>query len=94
MLFKDAALEALWNDPAGPMPRKVPSTLRKQVVRRLQMLEAANSLSDLLVPPGNRLEALRGDRRGQYSICVNDRWRICFAWRGGEARGVELVDYH
>ena len=58
------------------------------------MVDAAGRLDDLRVPSGNRLEALRGDRRGQYSIRVNDRWRICFAWRAGEAWDVEIVDYH
>ena len=58
------------------------------------MIEAASRLNDLRVPPGNRLEALRGDRRGQYSIRVNEQWRICFVWRDGEAWEVAIVDYH
>jgi proteic killer suppression protein len=58
------------------------------------MLDSAARLEDLRVPPGNRLEALRGDRQGQHSIRVNDRWRICFTWRDGNAHGVEMVDYH
>jgi proteic killer suppression protein len=58
------------------------------------MLNNAQSLDDLRVPPGNRLERLRGDRSGQYSIRVNDQWRICFEWRDGEAYEVEIVDYH
>ena len=58
------------------------------------MLHAAESLDDLRVPPGNRLEALRGDRQGQYSIRINDQWRICFVWKDGQARDVEIVDYH
>lgn len=58
------------------------------------MLDAAESLRDLRVPPGNRLEKLRGDRRGQYSIRINDQWRICFRWRPGDALDVEIVDYH
>ena len=58
------------------------------------MLNNAQSLSDLRVPPGNRLEALRGDRAGQHSIRINDQWRICFEWREGDAYDVEIVDYH
>ncbi len=58
------------------------------------MLNNAQSLSDLRVPPGNRLEALRGDRAGQHSIRINDQWRICFEWREGDAFDVEIVDYH
>ena len=62
--------------------------------RKLEVLNAAKSLAELRVPPGNRLEALKGDRRGQHSIRINDQWRICFAWRGGDAYDVEIVDYH
>ena len=62
--------------------------------RKLRMLNNAQSLSDLRVPPGNRLEALRGDRAGQHSIRINDQWRICFEWRGTDAYEVEIVDYH
>ena len=58
------------------------------------MLNNARNLNDLRVPPGNRLEALSGDRKGQHSIRINDRWRICFSWRRGDAHGVEIVDYH
>jgi proteic killer suppression protein len=58
------------------------------------MLDAAETLEDLRVPPGNRLERLRGDRAGQHSIRINDQWRICFMWRGGNAYNVEIVDYH
>ncbi|MCC6536156.1 MAG: type II toxin-antitoxin system RelE/ParE family toxin [Bryobacterales bacterium] len=62
--------------------------------RKLRMLNDADSIRDLAAVPGNRLEALHGDRFGQYSIRVNDQWRICFVWRDGEATEVELVDYH
>lgn len=62
--------------------------------RKLQMIQAAQSLQDLRVPPGNRLEALKGDRKGQHSIRVNDQWRICFVWREGAAEDVQIVDYH
>lgn len=58
------------------------------------MLDAAERLEDLRVPPGNRLERLRGERTGQHSIRINDQWRICFRWREGDARDVEIVDYH
>ncbi len=62
--------------------------------RKLRMLHRAQTLRDLRVPPGNRLESLKGDRKGQYSIRVNDQFRICFAWRSGDAFDVEMVDYH
>jgi len=62
--------------------------------RKLEMIDAAQTLQDLKVPPGNRLEALKGDRRGQHSIRVNDQWRICFIWREGAAENVEILDYH
>jgi proteic killer suppression protein len=62
--------------------------------RKLLYLHAARRLEDLRSPPGNHLEALNGDRAGQYSIRINDRWRICFVWKDGEAREVEIVDYH
>lgn len=63
-------------------------------LRKLRMLDAATSIDDLRVPPGNRLERLRGDRAGQYSIRVNRQWRICFRWDTGDAHDVEIVDYH
>lgn len=63
-------------------------------VRKLQQVHAASDLSFLRVPPNNRLEALRGDRAGQYSIRINDQWRICFIWENGHACQVEIVDYH
>lgn len=63
-------------------------------LRKLRMLDAAASLADLRVPPGNRLEQLRGDRAGQHSIRVNDQWRICFRWHEADAYDVEIVDYH
>jgi proteic killer suppression protein len=62
--------------------------------RKLLYLHNARNLTDLRVPPGNRLEALKGDRRGQHSIRINDQWRICFVWRRGDAYEVEIVDYH
>ena len=62
--------------------------------RKLRMLQAAQALRDLQVPPGNRLEALKGDRKGQHSIRINDQWRVCFVWTDGGADNVEIVDYH
>ena len=63
-------------------------------LRKLDMLDAATCLDDLRVPPGNRLELLKGDRAGQHSIRINDQWRICFVWRNGAAHDVEIADYH
>ena len=68
--------------------------IRKAALRKLDMLDAAARLIDLRAPPSNRLEALKGDRKGQYSIRINDQWRLCFVWRGGHAHEVEIVDYH
>ncbi len=62
--------------------------------RKLELLNAATSLDELRIPPGNRLEALKGDRRGEHSLRINDRWRICFVWREGDAHEVEITDYH
>jgi proteic killer suppression protein len=72
----------------------VPAALQRTALRKLAMLNAAISLDDLKIPPGNRLEKLAGDRAGQFSIRVNDQWRICFKWLHGEPVEVELVDYH
>ena len=74
--------------------RRFSQDLQRIALRKLLLLDAAESLQDLLVPPANRLEKLRGDRRGQHSIRVNDQWRICFRWVGNNAHEVELVDYH
>lgn len=63
-------------------------------LRKLRQLEVAMRLDDLRIPPQNRLEALKGDRKGQYSIRINDQWRLCFEWQDGRAFGVEIVDYH
>jgi proteic killer suppression protein len=74
--------------------RRLPPDLVKRAVRRLEYIALAARLEDLRVPPSNRLHALRGDREGQYSISVNDRWRICFRWIDGDAYDVEITDYH
>ena len=79
---------------AGHAVRGLPMKIQRRARARLLAIEAAGRLDDLRVPPGNRLEALRGDRRGQYSVRVNARWRICFVWRDGDAWEVEIVDYH
>ncbi len=74
--------------------RKLPGDIQRPALRKLIMLDAAESPEDLRVPPANHLEKLSGDRRGQHSIRINDRWRICFRWQDGEALDVEIVDYH
>jgi toxin HigB-1 len=79
---------------AGYAVRNLSQQIQRRVRAKLLAVDAAKQLGDLRVPPGNRLEALGGDRRGQYSIRVNDQWRICFAWRDNEAWDVEIVDYH
>lgn len=68
--------------------------VQRAALRKLLILDAAERLGDLSVPPGNRLEKLKGDRKGQHSIRVNDQWRICFRWRGRDAYDVEMTDYH
>ena len=73
---------------------KVPYDVQRRAQRKLMMLNNARTINDLRVPPGNRLETLSGDRRGQLSIRINDQWRICFVWREGNAYQVEIVDYH
>jgi proteic killer suppression protein len=78
----------------GQVVRGFPSDIQKRARVKLKMLDAAKDLVDLRNPPGNRLEELKGSRRGQYSIRVNDQWRICFLWKDGEIFEVELVDYH
>lgn len=72
----------------------LPSQMQKRARAKLVAIDAAAQLEDLRVPPGNRLEALRGDRQGQHSIRINDQWRICFVWRDVDAWDVEIIDYH
>ncbi len=88
--FRDKRTEALHQ---GEPVREFQG-IRAVALRKLDMLDAATRLSDLRAPPGNRLEALKGDREGQHSIRINDRWRICFIWRDGGAEAAEIVDYH
>ena len=78
----------------GQVVRGFPSDIQRRAQVKLKMLDAAKDLVDLRNPPGNRLEELKGSRRGQHSIRVNDQWRICFSWKDGEVFDVELVDYH
>ena len=89
--FRSPETERVWE---GERSRKLPPDIQEVARRKLRMLHNAQNLEDLRVPPNNRLEALRGDRKGQHSIRVNDKWRICFRWREGDAYDVEIVDYH
>lgn len=88
--FRSTDAEALFGDQSVARFRAIERPAR----RKLLYLSQARSLQDLLVPPGNRLEALKGDRKGQHSIRINDQWRICFRWLDGHAYDVEIVDYH
>jgi proteic killer suppression protein len=89
--FKDKEAERLFQRERS---RKLPSELQRVALRKLRMLNRAVTLDDLKVPPANRLERLKGNRTGQYSIRINDQFRICFTWRNNEALDVEIVDYH
>ena len=88
--FRDRDTERLWN---GEGVRRF-GGMREQALRKLDMLNAATSLNDLRAPPGNRLEALKGGRRRQHSIRINDRWRVCFVWTPDGPADVEIADYH
>jgi proteic killer suppression protein len=89
--FRDRDTERLFQ--RHPV-KKLGADVRRSALRKLRMLDAATVLQDLRVPPGNRLERLKGDREGQHSIRINRQWRICFRWRSGDAYDVEIVDYH
>lgn len=89
--FRDGATEQVWN---GVFARRLPNQIQAVARRKLRMLNNARCLGDLRVPPNNRLEALAGDRDGQWSIRINDQWRIFFVWNEGNAEGVEICDYH
>lgn len=89
--FKCKDTEKLFN---RKFIKKLPTDIHRIALRKLKMLDAATVLETLKVPPGNRLEALKGDRKGQHSIRINDQWRICFIWTDGNAFDVEIVDYH
>jgi proteic killer suppression protein len=89
--FRDRETEKVWN---GEFSRRLPTNIQELALTKLRILNAAIRLENLLVPPGNRLEALKGDRKGQHSIRINRQWRVCFQWSGGNAYDVEIVDYH
>jgi len=89
--FKDKETEKLFS---RHFSKKLPQNLQHLARRKLVMLDAAPELNALRIPPGNRLEALKGDRKGQHSIRINDRWRVCFRWKTGDAYDVEIADYH
>ena len=89
--FADPEAEKIFK---GVVSRKLPLTIQKTARRKLVYLDDADDLRDLFAPPGNRLETLHGDREGQYSIRINDQYRVCFKWEKGKARDVEIVDYH
>ncbi|SDQ60291.1 proteic killer suppression protein [Pseudoxanthomonas sp. CF385] len=89
--FADKEAEKVWN---GTSSRRLPADMQAVARRKLRMLNNAATLDDLRIPPANRLEALKGDRKGQHSIRINDQWRVCFRWKDGDAHDVEIVDYH
>jgi len=90
-LFKDNEIEKVYRrEGSGKLPRDI----QQVALRKLRMINNAKNLSDLRIPPANRLEKLKGDREGQFSIRINDQWRICFIWRDGDAYEVEIADCH
>ena len=89
--FKDKEAEKIFNRNRS---QKIPNNLQRVALRKLRMLNRASNINDLRVPPANRLEKLKGKREGQYSIRINDQWRICFEWRDNDAFNTEIVDYH
>lgn len=89
--FADKETEKLWQ---GIRSRRLPPDIQSRALSKLQLVNAAVELNFLKLPPGNRLEVLAGDRKGQYSIRINDQWRICFVWTGTDAEEVEITDYH
>ncbi|MEE4293624.1 MAG: type II toxin-antitoxin system RelE/ParE family toxin [Xanthomonadales bacterium] len=92
--FRDQRTGDLYHGRSTNRTRRIPPDVRDGAVRKLDMIQAAIEMTDLRSPPGNRLEALRGDLKGFFSIRVNDQWRIIFRWEGREAHDVELIDYH
>jgi proteic killer suppression protein len=89
--FRDATTERLWSRQRS---KAIDRRIERVALRKLAMLDAAEVLDDLRIPPGNRVEALKGDRAGQHSIRINQRWRICFVWTSAGPEDVEIVDYH
>jgi proteic killer suppression protein len=90
--FRDAETKRLWL--AGTSRRRPPPSLRRASLRKLQLLDSATRLEDLWMVPGNRLESLKADRVGQFSIRINNQYRICFVWKDSDAFDVEITDYH
>lgn len=89
--FKSREAEKVFNRDRS---KKLPGDIQQVVFRKLRMISRSKNLDDLRVPPANKLERLKGDRKGQYSIRINDQWRICFRWERGDAYDVDIVDYH
>jgi len=89
--FKDPEAERIFKRERS---KKLPQNIHRPALKKLLVLDAADALADLRVPPGNRLEKLSGDRKGQHGIRINDQWRICFHWKNGDALDVEIADYH
>jgi len=89
--FRDKEAERIWN---GFVTKKLPRSIQDVARRKLRMINNAASLDDLKVPPANRLQGLKGKRRGQHSVRINQQWRVCFRWSAGNAFDVEIVDYH
>ena len=89
--FGDRETETIYN---REISYKLPFAIQQTALRKLRMINNATKISDLRIPPANRLEKLRGKRKGQYSIRINDQWRICFKWQGNDAYDVEITDYH
>jgi len=89
--FRDKETEKIFN---RRISKKLPQDIQRIARKKLIILDAAAQLTDLRMPPGNKLEALERDRKGQYSIRINDQWRICFTWEGDDAYGAEITDYH
>ncbi|MBX3525375.1 MAG: type II toxin-antitoxin system RelE/ParE family toxin [Hyphomicrobiales bacterium] len=89
--FADPETERIWS---GMRSRKLPPDIQAVALRKLRLINQARTVSDLRAPPGNRLEALKGDRAGQHSVRINDQWRICFVWSEGGPADVGIVDYH
>ena len=89
--FRDNETEKIFN---RQLSKKLPQNIQRVARKKLVILDAATELNDLRVPPGNQLEALKGNRKGQHSIRINDQWRICFRWRAGDSFDVEITDYH
>src|SRR6185437_4404670 len=89
--FRDRETETIWN---GERSRRLPSDIQAVALRKLRLINAARKIDGLRVPPGNRLEQLRGDRVGRWSIRINDQWRIVFRWNEGGAEDVAIIDYH